>query len=195
MPHRTGRSARPVAGSVRGGPARALGVGLSAGYSGAGRDERTRLRFSRISIARCADVIRSPASAWGPLSQSVHPVTGARATGQRPCARDLRPGGAGGTAELRQEMTGANGQAGWCWLLTPGSVLSGVPVMAGTRGGIRAGGTGDLSGPARDDIRHALVRQRRGGRGAGASERMRYPPGSRASAARRTTAAACCGCG
>jgi hypothetical protein len=59
----------------------------------AGRDERTRLRFSRISIARCADVIRSSASAWGPLSQSVHRVTGARATDQRPCAQDLRPGG------------------------------------------------------------------------------------------------------
>jgi len=52
-------------------------------------------------------------------------------------------GGAGGTAELlRQEMTGANGQAGWCWLLTPGSVLSGVPGMAGTRRGIWAAGTG-----------------------------------------------------
>jgi len=51
----------------------------------AGRDERTRLRFSRISIARCADLIRYSASAWGPLSRSVHPVTGARATDQRPC--------------------------------------------------------------------------------------------------------------
>ncbi len=36
-----------------------------------------RLRLSRISIARCADVIRSSASAGGPLSQSVHRVTGA----------------------------------------------------------------------------------------------------------------------
>jgi hypothetical protein len=82
----------------------------------AGRDKRTRLRFSRISIARCADVIRSSASAWGPLSQSVHRVTGARATDQRPCARDLRPGGVGSTAEsLRREIADANGQPGSVW--------------------------------------------------------------------------------
>lgn len=82
----------------------------------AGRDERTRLRFSRISIARCADVIRSSASAWGPLSQSVHRVTGARATDQRPCAQDLRPGGACSTAEfLRREMADANGRPGSVW--------------------------------------------------------------------------------
>jgi hypothetical protein len=43
--------------------------------------------------------------------QSVHPVTGARATYQRPCAQDLRPGGAGSTAELlRREMANANWQ-------------------------------------------------------------------------------------
>ena len=72
----------------------------------AGHDERTRLRFSRISIARCADLIRSSASAWGPLSWSVHPVTAARATDQRPCAQDLRPGGAGSTAGLRRRETG-----------------------------------------------------------------------------------------
>ncbi len=58
----------------------------------AGRDERTLLRLSRISIARCADLIRSSAYAWGPLSWSVHPVAAARATDQRPCAGDLRPG-------------------------------------------------------------------------------------------------------
>ena len=82
----------------------------------AGRDERTRLRFSRISIARCADVIRSSASAWGPLSQSVHRVTGARATDQRPCAQDLRPSGACSTAEfLRREMVDANGRPGSVW--------------------------------------------------------------------------------
>jgi hypothetical protein len=103
----------------------------------AGRDERTCLRFSRISIARCADVIRSSASAWGPLSQSVHRVTGARATDQRPCAQDLRPGGVGGTAGLlRRELAGANWQAWLCRLVTPGSVLSGVPGMAGISSGI-----------------------------------------------------------
>ena len=47
--------------------------------------------------------------------------------------------------------------------------------MAGMRRGIWAGGTGDLSGPVRDDVRHALAGQRRGGGGAGADERMRYP--------------------
>ena len=56
-----------------------------------GHDERTLLRYSRISIARCADLVRSPASAWGPLSWSFHRVTGAGARDQRPCARDLRP--------------------------------------------------------------------------------------------------------
>jgi len=50
---------------------------VSIGSSG--HDERTRLRFSRISNARCADMIRSSASAGGPLSWSVHPVTAARA--------------------------------------------------------------------------------------------------------------------
>ena len=67
-----------------------------------GRDERTLLRLSRISIARCADLIRSSAYAWGPLSESVHPVTGARATDQRPCAGDLRLVGEGSTAGLRR---------------------------------------------------------------------------------------------
>ena len=48
------------------------------------RDERTLLRFSRISIARCTNgpFLRV---CLGPLSQSVHPVTGARATGGRSC--------------------------------------------------------------------------------------------------------------
>jgi len=55
----------------------------------AGRDKRTRLRFSRISIARCADLVRSSASASGPLSQSVHPVRGVRTTDQRPCCKGL----------------------------------------------------------------------------------------------------------
>ena len=32
--------------------------------SQAGRDERTRLRFSRISITRCTDLARFPAPAW-----------------------------------------------------------------------------------------------------------------------------------
>jgi len=54
-------------------------------------DKRTRLRFSRISIARCADLVRYSASAWGPLSCSFHPITGARARGRPPCRRDLRP--------------------------------------------------------------------------------------------------------
>ena len=95
MPCRTGRSARPLADGVPGGRrvARARRR-LQHKVIGAGRDERTPLRFSRISIARCADLVRSPASAWGPLSRLVHPITGARARDQRPCARDLRPGGA-----------------------------------------------------------------------------------------------------
>ena len=76
MPHRTGRSARPLAFGAYGGWGSRPMSGWSAGVVGAGRDERTRLRFSRISIARCADLIRCSASAWGPLSWPVHPVTG-----------------------------------------------------------------------------------------------------------------------
>ena len=80
---------RPLADSVRGDRAHARRR-LERKVIEAERDERTRLRFSRISIARCADLVRSPASASGPLSPSVHPVTAARATDQRPCAQDLR---------------------------------------------------------------------------------------------------------
>ena len=40
----------------------------------------------------------------GPLSQSVHPVTGPRATDQRPRAQDLRPGGVGSTAEVARPL-------------------------------------------------------------------------------------------
>ena len=102
---RTGRSARPLAGGVHGDRRAAHPQrGLQGKVIQAGRDERTLLRLSRISIARCADLIRSSAYAWGPLSWSVHPVTGARATDQRPCAGDLRPGGAGSTAGLRRRV-------------------------------------------------------------------------------------------
>ena len=111
--------------------------GLQGKVIQAGRDERTLLRFSRISIARCADLIRSSASSWGPLSQSVHPVTGARATGQRPYVRDLRPGDAGSTAGLRRrEMADANWPSWRSRLLMPGGVLSGYPGLAGTWRGI-----------------------------------------------------------
>ena len=98
-PRQRGRSARPVADRVPGGR-NSRPTLPGAQLVQPGRDERTRLRFSRISIARCADVIRSSASASGPLSPSVHRVTGARATGQRPCAQDLRQGGACSTAEF-----------------------------------------------------------------------------------------------
>ena len=95
-----------------------LDVGWSARVILAGRDKRTRLRFSRISIARCADLVRSSASARGPLSGSVHPVREVRATDQRPCAQDLRPG-VGSTAEfLRREIGESDWQAWWCRLLT-----------------------------------------------------------------------------
>jgi hypothetical protein len=73
-------------------------VACAAGCSGSARagcggsiparhDKRTLLRFSRISIARCADLVRSSASAWGPVSWSFHPITAARATGRPPCRR------------------------------------------------------------------------------------------------------------
>jgi hypothetical protein len=75
----------------------------------AGRDERTRLRFSRISISRCADVVRYSASASGPLSQSVHPVTGYAPRTNVPAAQGLRPGGVGQAAELFRPVLGALG--------------------------------------------------------------------------------------
>ncbi len=63
-----------------------------------------------------------------------------------PCVRDLRPGGAGGAAELlRRERTGANGQAGWCWLLTAAwQMTPRSPDLAGqcTAGLSSAGATG-----------------------------------------------------
>ena len=84
QPYITGRSARPWPDSVDGDrlvvharrwPERKV--------IQAGRDERTRLRFSRISIARCADLIRYSASAWGPLSRSVHPRHGSTRHGPK----------------------------------------------------------------------------------------------------------------
>ncbi len=99
-PHRSGRSARPWADRVHG-DRRVVDARrwLERKVNEAGRDERTRLRFSRISIARCADLIRCSASAWGPLSWLVHPRTGARATDLRP----LRTGpSAGGTQAVRR---------------------------------------------------------------------------------------------
>ncbi|HYB48340.1 MAG TPA: hypothetical protein VED20_13445 [Streptosporangiaceae bacterium] len=82
----------------------------------AGRDERTPLRFSRISIARCADLVRCSASAWGPLSRSVHPVTRAAARDQGPCragpssgrraapqnSRAAQPGSLAGSSRARR---------------------------------------------------------------------------------------------
>jgi hypothetical protein len=85
LAHISGRSARALADSVHGDRRVAhTRRRLERRVIQAGHDERTRLRFSRISIARCADLIRSSASAWGPLSWSVHPVTAARATDQGP---------------------------------------------------------------------------------------------------------------
>ena len=119
----------PLADSVRGDRAHARRR-LERKVIQAERDKRTRLRFSRISIARCADLVRSPASAWGPLSPSVHRVTGARATDQRPCAQDLQPGGVG----VRQNSYGGrwrtNRQAWWCRLLTLVTVVSGYPASS-----------------------------------------------------------------
>ena len=82
MPCRTGCSARPLADGVHG-DRRAARTQRRRPRKviQTGHDERTLLRFSRISIARCADLIRSPASAWGPLSRSVHPVTGSACQG------------------------------------------------------------------------------------------------------------------
>jgi hypothetical protein len=130
----------------------------------AGRDERTLLRLSRISIARCADVIRSSAYAGSPLSQSVHRVTAARATDQRPCARDLRPGGAGSPAGLRwREMADASWPSWRSRLLMPGGVLSGYPAWpAGGAASQRAGPATFRIGVSDDGARD-LVRQRRGG--------------------------------
>jgi len=59
-----------------------LDVGWSARESRQ-NDERTPLRFSRISIARCADLIRSSASAWGPLSLVSPPRHGSTRHGPR----------------------------------------------------------------------------------------------------------------
>ena len=55
MPRRTGRSARPLAYSVVHGDWRVAHARrrMQRKVIPAGRDERTRLRFSRISIARC----------------------------------------------------------------------------------------------------------------------------------------------
>jgi hypothetical protein len=66
---RSGRSARPQADGVHGGrrvihARRRLGREVIR----AGLDERTRLRLSRISITRCADLIRCSASASSPLA-------------------------------------------------------------------------------------------------------------------------------
>ena len=120
--------ARSLADGVHGGRRAAdLQRGLQRQVIQAGRDERTLLRLSRISIARCADLIRSSAYAWGPLSWSVHPVTAARATDQRPCARDLRPDGAGSTAGLRwREMADASWPSWRSRLLMPVTCCPGI---------------------------------------------------------------------
>jgi hypothetical protein len=113
-----------------------LDVGWSARVIPAGRDERTLLRFSRISIARCADVIRSSASAWGPLSWSVHPVAGARATGQRPCAQDLRPGRRWQYGRTPAAGDGGRGRVGMVPAARAGERAVRVPGMAGAWRGI-----------------------------------------------------------
>jgi hypothetical protein len=124
--------------------------GLQRKVIQAGRDERTLLRLSRISIARCADLIRSSAYAWGPLSWSVHPVAAARATDQGPCAGDLRPGRCGQcgrTARCRarrghhRQHHGGPGPAGTadCLVIRPALVPGAgrVPDLAKTAGPCR----------------------------------------------------------
>ena len=133
--------------------------GLQRKVIQAGRDERTLLRLSRISIARCADLIRSSAYAWGPLSWSVHPVAAARATDQRPCAGDLRPGGAGSTAGLRREVADASWPSRRSRPLMPGGVLSGYPAWpVGGAASQRAGPATFRIGVSDDGARD-LVRQ------------------------------------
>ena len=84
--------------------------GWGASRSRAEVDERTRLRFSRISIARCAG--SGPAAPRLPRalsSRSVHRAAGACTMDQCPGARDLRPGGS--AAGCRMTLP-AGGRAG-----------------------------------------------------------------------------------
>jgi hypothetical protein len=72
------------------------GAGRRRGVTRPGHDERTRLRLSRISITRSADLLRDSASFRGPLSCSPHPAAGARARDQRPpLDRTSSPGSPG----------------------------------------------------------------------------------------------------
>ena len=114
--------------------------GWGASRSRAEVDERTRLRFSRISIARCAG--SGPAAPRLPRalsSRSVHRAAGACTMDQCPGARDLRPGGsaagcrmtlpAGGRAGRRAaaccgERAGCRAGPGW---------PPGLPGRAGAR--------------------------------------------------------------
>jgi hypothetical protein len=89
-----------------------LDVGWCVRVVQARRDERTRLRFSRISIARCADLIRSPASTWGPLSSVSPPRHGTTRHGPTSLRAGPSARRCGDTAELlRWEMASATWKA------------------------------------------------------------------------------------
>ena len=92
----------------------------------AGRDERTLLRFSRISIARCADLVRSSAYAWGPLSQVSPPRHGSARHGPT----SLRTGPSAG----RRRRYGRTAAAGG-----GGRELAIMAVPAADAGGLLSG--------------------------------------------------------
>ena len=130
----------------------------------AGRDERTLLRFSRISIARCADLVRSSAYAWGPLSQVSPPHHGSARHGPT----SLRTGpSAGRRRQYGRTAAAGGGEREPAIMAVPAADAEWravrVPGMAGTWRGISAGGTGDLLDLVPDDGTDDLVRQRRGG--------------------------------
>ena len=81
-----------------------LDGGWARGNPG-GLNERTRLRFSRISIAavRGSDPLLRVCRERSRHDQSI-PATGARATGQRPRTQDLRPGSAGSAADVARPL-------------------------------------------------------------------------------------------
>jgi len=156
-----GCSARPLADGMYGGrrPAHAERL-LRRKVVQTGRDERTLLRFSRISIARCADLVRSSASAWGPLSRSVHPVTGAAARDQRPCAPGTfgRAGGQYGRA-----AAAGDGGRELAIIVVPavdaGDVLSGYPAWPVRGAASQRGGTGDVLDLVSEDGPHGFTRR------------------------------------
>ena len=126
-----------------------------------GRDERTLLRFSRISIARCTDLIRSSASAWGPLSVSP-PRHGSARHG--PTSLRTGPSADRRAQAVRPEGGGVRWRSSWrSLLLVPGGVLSGYPAWP-VRGAAsqRAEPATSRIGVSDDGARN-LVRQCRGG--------------------------------